>query len=34
MKRITQLADETGQVIELAYYPPYHSKYNPIEESA
>jgi hypothetical protein len=31
MKRITQLADETGQVIELAYYPPYHSKYNPIE---
>jgi len=31
MKRITQLADETQQTIELAYYPPYHSKYNPIE---
>jgi hypothetical protein len=31
MKRITQLADETQQTIQLAYYPPYHSKYNPIE---
>jgi hypothetical protein len=31
MKRITQLADDTQQTIELAYYPPYHSKYNPIE---
>ena len=31
MKRITDLADETQQTIELAYYPPYHSKYNPIE---
>ena len=31
MKRITQLADKTQQAIELAYYPPYHSKYNPIE---
>lgn len=31
MKRITQLADETRQTIQLAYYPPYHSKYNPIE---
>jgi hypothetical protein len=31
MKRLTELADETQQTIELAYYPPYHSKYNPIE---
>jgi hypothetical protein len=31
MKRITDLADETQQTIQLAYYPPYHSKYNPIE---
>ena len=31
MKRITALADQTQQTIELAYYPPYHSKYNPIE---
>ena len=31
MKRITEFADQTQQTIELAYYPPYHSKYNPIE---
>lgn len=31
MKRITDLADATQQTILLAYYPPYHSKYNPIE---
>lgn len=31
MKRLTELADETQQTMELAYYPPYHSKYNPIE---
>ena len=31
MYRITHLADETQQTIQLAYYPPYHSKYNPIE---
>ena len=31
MKRITDLADETQRTIQLAYYPPYHSKYNPIE---
>lgn len=31
MKRLTELADETQQTFELAYYPPYHSKYNPIE---
>ncbi len=31
MERITTLADEAQQTIKLAYYPPYHSKYNPIE---
>jgi hypothetical protein len=31
MKRITELADETQLIMHLAYYPPYHSKYNPIE---
>jgi transposase len=31
MKRLTDLADETQLILKLAYYPPYHSKYNPIE---
>ena len=31
MQRLTQLADTSGLTLELAYYPPYHSKYNPIE---
>jgi hypothetical protein len=31
MKRIADLADQTQRTIQLAYYPPYHSKYNPIE---
>lgn len=31
MKRLTQLADEFQLTVQLAYYPPYHSKYNPIE---
>ena len=31
MKRLTELVDETQLTLELAYYPPYHSKYNPIE---
>jgi len=31
MKRIVELADETQLTIQFAYYPPYHSKYNPIE---
>jgi len=31
MHRLTQLADISGLTLELAYYPPYHSKYNPIE---
>lgn len=31
MQRLTQLADISGLTLELAFYPPYHSKYNPIE---
>lgn len=31
MHRLTALADECQLTIELAYYPPYHSKYNPVE---
>lgn len=31
IKRIVQLSNETGLKIRLIYYPPYHSKYNPIE---
>jgi len=31
MNRIVQLADDLKLTIQLAYYPPYHSKYNPIE---
>ena len=31
MTRMVQLADESLLRIELAYYPPYHSKYNAIE---
>jgi transposase len=31
LKRIVQFADWSGLVIRLVYYPPYHSKYNPIE---
>jgi hypothetical protein len=31
MKRLTQLADEFQLSLQLAHYPPYHSKYNPIE---
>jgi hypothetical protein len=29
--RITQFADRSGLRILLVYYPPYHSKYNPVE---
>ncbi len=29
--RLIQFAQATGLTLELAYYPPYHSKYNPIE---
>ena len=31
LKRIIELSDQTGLTIKLAYYPPYHSKYNPVE---
>jgi len=31
MKRIVDFVENTNIEIELAYYPPYHSKYNPIE---
>jgi hypothetical protein len=31
MKRITDFVDSFQMTITLAYYPPYHSKYNPIE---
>lgn len=31
MSRMVQFADEAAVHVELAYYPPYHSKYNPIE---
>ncbi len=33
MNRMVQLADELQLNIQLAYYPPYHSKYNPIERA-
>lgn len=31
IQRLVQFVDKTGLTVELAYYPPYHSKYNPIE---
>lgn len=31
--RIVEFAKRTGWKIRLVYYPPYHSKYNPIERS-
>ena len=31
MNRITQFVDHSHLTVQLAYYPPYHSKYNPIE---
>lgn len=31
LKRLVELADTHQVIIQLAYYPPYHSKYNPIE---
>ena len=31
MKRIVEFADRTQKSIQLLYFPPYHSKYNPIE---
>jgi Rhodopirellula transposase DDE domain len=31
ISRLIQFVQSTGLTLELAYYPPYHSKYNPIE---
>lgn len=31
LKRMVEFADQTGKAVQLLYYPPYHSKYNPIE---
>ena len=31
LKRVVDFAGKYGLVVQLAYYPPYHSKYNPIE---
>jgi hypothetical protein len=33
MKRLTDFVDEFQVTIQLAHYPPYHSKYNPIERA-
>lgn len=33
MKRIVDFADQSGLKIQLAYYPPYHSKYNSVERT-
>ena len=33
MKRIQEFSTQNGIEIQLAYYPPYHSKYNPIERT-
>lgn len=31
IKRITEFAEKNNITVHLAYYPPYHSKYNPVE---
>jgi hypothetical protein len=31
MQRIVDFVRQSGRAVHLAYYPPYHSKYNPIE---
>ena len=31
IRRMIEFAEKSGLQIRLAYYPPYHSKYNPIE---
>lgn len=31
LKRMVEFCDQIGKSIQLLYYPPYHSKYNPIE---
>jgi hypothetical protein len=31
LKRLVDFVDHTRKIVQLLYYPPYHSKYNPIE---
>jgi transposase len=31
LKRLVEFADPIGKPVQLLYYPPYHSKYNPVE---
>lgn len=31
LKRMVEFVEQTGKPVQLLYYPPYHSKYNPIE---
>lgn len=31
MKRLVEFSDRSGVALKLVYFPPYHSKYNPIE---
>ena len=31
IKRMTEFSEKNGLTIHLVYYPPYHSKYNPVE---
>ncbi len=31
IKRLTEFSEQTGLELRLIYYPPYHSKYNPVE---
>jgi len=31
IKRIVEFVDQNNLTVELVYYPPYHSKYNPVE---
>jgi hypothetical protein len=31
MQRILEFVEQSGLAVRLAYYPPYHSKYNPVE---
>lgn len=33
LKRMVGFADATGLIVQLLYYPPYHSKYNPVERA-
>jgi len=33
IKRAVDFANQHGVIIKLAYYPPYHSKYNPVERT-